>query len=90
MGIVVQKWGNSQGIRIPKYILEEVGLKINDEVEFDKSKDTIIIKKVKKDSYITLKERLENFYNKSIEEIQAIDNNEELEWGKAEGEEIEW
>jgi len=90
MSVVVQKWGNSQGIRIPKYILEEVGLKINDEVEFDKSENAIIIKKVKNTSYLSLKERLESFYQKPIEEIQTIDNDKEFEWGKTEGEEIEW
>ena len=90
MAVIVQKWGNSQGIRIPKYILEEVGLKVNDEVEFDKSEDKIIIKKVKNNSYISLKDRLETFYNKPIDQIQTIDNNDEFNWGKTEGEEIEW
>lgn len=90
MGVVVQRWGNSQGIRIPKYILEEVGLKINDEVELDKLEDKIIIKKVKDNTFATLKDRLETFYNKPIEEINDISTNEAVDWGKAEGEEVEW
>ena len=68
MGAIVQKWGNSQGIRIPKYILEEVGLKINDKVEFENSNGKIIIKKVDNE-HISLKDRLEKFYNKPINEI---------------------
>ena len=29
----VQKWGNSQAVRLPKVLLDEIGLKENDEVE---------------------------------------------------------
>jgi len=29
----VQKWGNSQAVRLPKAILDEIGLRENDEVE---------------------------------------------------------
>jgi len=86
MGAFVQKWGNSQGIRIPKYILEEVGLKINDEVELESLEGKIIIKKAK-DSHMTLRERIENFYDASIDEIDMLEQ-EEVDWGKPEGEEI--
>ncbi|MBP3284001.1 MAG: AbrB/MazE/SpoVT family DNA-binding domain-containing protein [Clostridia bacterium] len=86
MGAIVQKWGNSQGIRIPKYILEEVGLKINDEVEFENSDGKIIIKKAKR-NYMTLKDRLEEFYHKPIYEIKNEENEDEVDWGETEGEE---
>lgn len=86
MGAIVQKCGNSQGVRIPKYILEEVGLKINDKVEFENFDGKILIKKANK-SQMTLKERLQNFYNKTIDEIDSIESIEEVEWGEAEGEE---
>jgi len=29
----VQKWGNSKAVRLPKYIVEEAGIKENDRVE---------------------------------------------------------
>ena len=29
----VQKWGNSQGIRLPKKILKDLGIDINDKIE---------------------------------------------------------
>ena len=48
MNTTVQKWGNSQGIRIPKYILEEVGLNIDDEVKLQKIDNKIVIEKVEK------------------------------------------
>lgn len=90
MNTTVQKWGNSQGIRIPKYILEEVGLNIDDEVKLQKIDNKIVIEKVEKNSPFTLKEHLENYYGKPIEDIKSIDNNEEISWGKSEGDEIEW
>lgn len=90
MNTTVQKWGNSQGIRIPKHILEEVGLNINDEVKLQKIDNKIIIEKVEKNSTFTLKEHLENYYSKPIEEIKHIDDSEEINWGKAEGDEVEW
>ena len=89
MNTTVQKWGNSQGIRIPKYILEEVGLNIDDEVKLQKIDNKIVIEKVEKTSF-TLKEHLENYYGKPIEDIKSIDNAEEINWGKPEGDEVEW
>ncbi|MFZ7988393.1 AbrB/MazE/SpoVT family DNA-binding domain-containing protein [Fusobacterium watanabei] len=29
----VQKWGNSQGIRLPKKILKDLGIGVNDKIE---------------------------------------------------------
>ena len=43
----MQKWGNSQGIRIPKSVLEQVEINNNDTVEIVVEKSKIIIRKVK-------------------------------------------
>lgn len=56
----IQKWGNSQAIRIPKGILEEAALRENDRVEIKAEKDCIIISRVNK-KHKTLKERLEAY-----------------------------
>ena len=45
---VIQKWGNSQGIRIPKAILLAACLQENDEIEFEMGADGIIVKKRKR------------------------------------------
>ena len=45
MYATVQKWGNSQGIRIPKYLLESLGIRENDRVELLQTEDMITIKK---------------------------------------------
>ena len=41
----IQRWGNSQGVRLPKTILDELFLQENDQVEIVGENDSIIIKK---------------------------------------------
>lgn len=79
MTTTIQRWGNSQGIRIPKYILEAVNLKENESIDIVTDEEKIVITK-------SVKRR------KSIEELFA-DYHEEykpivLDWGKPEGKEI--
>ena len=45
MYATIQKWGNSQGLRIPKAILDAVGLRENDRVELIQREDSIQIKR---------------------------------------------
>ena len=47
MQATIQKWGNSQGIRIPKAFLEAVGMGENDLVEINRDDDNIVITKIK-------------------------------------------
>jgi antitoxin MazE len=44
----VQKWGNSQGLRLPKHILESADIAVGDPVEVISQEGQIIIKKVAK------------------------------------------
>ena len=44
----VSKWGNSQGIRISKKLLQSVGMNINDEVEIKPQNNVLLIKPVTK------------------------------------------
>ena len=43
MYATIQKWGNSQGLRIPKALLDAVGLKEHDRVELVQMDDGINI-----------------------------------------------
>ncbi|MDR5588269.1 AbrB/MazE/SpoVT family DNA-binding domain-containing protein [Clostridium aquiflavi] len=76
----IQRWGNSNALRLPKAILESAFLKENDRVEVIASEDQIIIKKVKTIKHKTLAERLKNFNS----EYEA----EEWDTGKIAGREI--
>ena len=81
----IMKWGNSQGIRIPRSILNNANMKENDRIEIFSTEDKIIIQKQKK--FKNLKERLEAFYGKPLEEISPI-KDDEVDWGAQEGNEV--
>jgi antitoxin MazE len=44
----VQKWGNSQGVRIPKNLLEHSRIKIGEEVDISVQEGKIIVEPVKR------------------------------------------
>ena len=87
MYATIQKWGNSQGLRIPKALLDAIGLRENDRVELVQLENGIRIQKAAQPQHRSLEERLTAFYGKPIEEIKTIDS-EEVDWGKPEGQEI--
>lgn len=51
MVVKVQKWGNSQGLRLAKSILERAHIAIGDEVEIIVSEEQILIKKAAKPKF---------------------------------------
>lgn len=57
MYATIQKWGNSQAIRLPKGILEIAALHENDKVEINVENECIVIKRVKR-RHKTIEERL--------------------------------
>jgi antitoxin MazE len=75
----IQKWGNSQGIRIPKFILEQIDLDTNSNVSIVVKDDSIIIKKATK-RHIPLAERFANYDG----EIPTG----EYDWGEPQGDEV--
>lgn len=87
MYATIQKWGNSNGLRIPKTLLDSLGLRENDRVELTRTTDAITIRKAVSVPHRTLEERLTAFYGKPIEEIVPL-QEEETDWGKAEGNEV--
>ncbi len=79
----LQKWGNSDGIRIPSSILKSLNLKTNDKVDLIQEHDKIIIsKQIRK--HKTLEERLEEFKNLPNEEKGSV---EAFDWGEDLGKE---
>jgi len=55
----IQKWGNSQAVRLPKAILEMAQLRENDQVEIKVQNGNLVIIPVKK--HKTLKERIAEY-----------------------------
>lgn len=87
MYATIQKWGNSNGLRIPKAFLDTLGLRENDRVELTQTEDSITIRKATAAPHRTLEERLVEFYGKPVQEIGLL-QEEEVDWGKAEGREV--
>ncbi len=45
MATKIQKWGNSQGLRLAKHVLEESGMVVGDDVDVIVSENEIVIRK---------------------------------------------
>ena len=74
-------WGNSQGIRIPKDILEDAGFSLNDTLEITASKGAITL--TLPFHHRTLEERVSSFEG----ELSLL---EELTWDEPKGSEVWW
>ena len=76
--VAVRPWGNSQGIRIPKAILEQLGINVSDVLQIGIENDAIVLKKT--------------FKHKSFEERVAEYNGEisvyDFDWGDPVGKEL--
>jgi len=86
MQTTIVKWGNSQGIRLPKTFLKNIQISENDLVDVIFEKEQIIIKKSKVKKHKTTKERLIEFYGPSFDKKRTP--QKEIEWGNSIGEEI--
>lgn len=61
MNTSIQKWGNSQGIRIPKYILDSVDWKDDEQLNIITADGKIIIEKAIKEKRKNIKELFSDF-----------------------------
>ena len=77
----VQKWGNSQGLRVTKTLLDEAGIHIGDEVEVSVGGGRIIVEPV---SRVRARYDLRALVSKMPEEYRT----EELHWGPPAGREV--
>ncbi len=80
MQATIQKWGNSQGIRIPKAFLDALGMMENDLVELSRVDDNIVITKVKSEKNLTLADIFKDYDGESAPE--------EFDWGSPAGREV--
>lgn len=75
----IQKWGNSQGVRIPKMLLDAVKWSENEKVTITVYDGKLIIEKAKKEKE-SIMELFENY--------EGEYTPEEVDWGKPEGKEV--
>jgi antitoxin MazE len=81
MRTTIQKWGNSQGLRIPKTLLEEAGVGIGEAVEIVVLEGKIIISPMRKKRIAVSLEDL-------VSKIQKRKKAEETDWGPPVGKEV--
>ena len=79
MTTTIQKWGNSQGIRIPKTILDTVKWTENEKIILVVENEKIIMEKPKKK-----RKNIKDLFADYEGEYEPI----EIEWGEEKGEEI--
>lgn len=80
MKTTIQKWGNSQGIRIPKVILDTLKWRENEKVMILVQDSKLIIEKAEEEKKKTIEELFENFEG----EYEPI----KIDWGTPKGDEI--
>ena len=77
MTATIQKWGNSQAIRLPKAILEIASIEGNEQVQIIAERNKIVIIKQEKKKHIPLAERLKDWdgqpYQPTDEDRQWLD-----------------
>ena len=79
MQVKVQKWGNSDGIRIPSNMLRALNIKSNDFLDIVQIDDKIIIS-VPKKTKVSLAERVEKYKGTNL--------TKDFEWDESVGNEI--
>ena len=77
----IQKWGNSQGLRLTKNLLTEAQIQVGDEVELSVKRGTIVVSPAKQ---IRGRYKLEELIARIPENYQ----NNEIDWGKPVGKEV--
>ena len=82
----IVKWGNSQGIRLPKAFLKNIQITENDPVDITLENEKIVIKKANAREHKTTKQRLIEFYGEKFEK-NAL-QQKEIDWGKPVGNEV--
>ena len=79
MNSSIQKWGNSQGVRIPLEMIKKLSWNISDPINIDIVDDSIIIRRVEPP-----KKKIEELFENYNEEYKP----EAIDWGEPVGREI--
>ena len=83
MTTTIQKWGNSQGIRIPKILLDSVQWTENEQITILVENNRIIIEKAQ-DKPTKKRKNIKELFADYKGEYEPI----KIDWGEPEGKEI--
>lgn len=79
MQVQIKEWGNSQGIRLAKEVLQDAGIELNETLDVFVSNGTITLSKAFR--HKTLEERVANYDGK-------LNLDGEYDWGEPVGREV--
>jgi antitoxin MazE len=77
----VQKWGNSQGLRLAKHVIEEANIAVGDDVDVSVKDGMIIISPVR---HIRGKYDLREL----VSRLPGKEKTVEIDWGRPVGKEV--
>ncbi|PZO95818.1 AbrB/MazE/SpoVT family DNA-binding domain-containing protein [Streptococcus halichoeri] len=77
MALVLQKWGNSSAIRLPKKVVDELNWHVNQELEFSVTENCL-----------TLKTRNRPHIKRLFAGFEGRIEEKEVDWGASQGSEI--
>ncbi len=77
----VRKWGNSQGVRLPRQVLEETRIGLGDEVSITAEGGRILVEPTQ---WVRGRYRLEDL----VARMDAEDSPGEVDWGPPVGREV--
>ena len=80
MTVTIQKWGNSQGIRIPKHMLDDLAWSDNETVDISVEDGKIVIERTSPAEKKNIVELFEGFKGKY--------DTSEFDWGEPSGREV--
>lgn len=87
MYATVQKWGNSQGIRLPNVLLKSLDIRENDRLEILPLENGIQLRKAAR-VHRSFEERFAEQFGCSADESDIRFDNRELDWGTPMGAEV--
>ena len=80
MILTINQWGNSQGIRIPKELLKRLHAKVGSTLNADFKNGKVVIEKIDQPKEYNIHDL--------VKQIKKDYINENIDWGKTEGNEI--
>ena len=74
MFVTLNRWGNSDAIRIPKILSEALGIESGDKVELTIEKDTLVIKKAELKGRELVAELLSEYVDNDVRLIEGTED----------------
>lgn len=81
MQLTISKWGNSSAIRLPKQLVTELKLHINDSLSYEVKDNKIILKKISTIPDLTIADLFEDYDGEPVNTKPLIFSSEgEEQW----------